>query len=85
MLSIGWVMFWKAIALACAGAALDYYRRRRTAYRAQGMELRPDKRGVYVPSDPYSRLEWWLRRAAWVLIPPFIAYGVWVNYVFLTS
>jgi hypothetical protein len=79
VLSIGWVMFWKAVVLAvlaiCGGLWQDYKARRKAA----GISLRFDKRRkTYVADDRLERFEVWARRIFWTLATLFVAYAVLV-------
>jgi len=64
MLSIGWVVFWKAVILGAWAGVLEVWGSKKARHRAKGIELRLNKKtGIYVPFDPYERVEHYARIA----------------------
>ena len=84
MLSIGWVMFWKAIVLAVWTALAERWRHYKKQRRAGGIELRYDeRRAVYY--DPIQRLESRVKLALWIASIPLGLYAALVLYLVLTA
>lgn len=63
MLSIGWVIFWKSIVVALWAALAEHWAEFRKRRAANGLQLKQNRRGVYVVSDWAARVENALRRA----------------------
>ena len=77
MLGIGWVMFWKAIAVSVAGAIAWQWDAFKTRRNGEGVVLRQDKRtGVYRPSDWPERFEKWCRRLIYFVAALFCTFSV---------
>ncbi len=84
MLSIGWVMFWKAVVVAVWVAIVERWQSARRKSRAAGVKLRLDpKTGTYVEHCPYARTELWLRRACWIVGVPLAIYAAVIVYAFV--
>lgn len=83
-MSIGWVMFWKAIVLGIWAGIVERWQSKKEAHRANGLELRYNpKTGSYEAYCPYTRAEQLGRRALWIVGVPFAIYTVVVLYFFL--
>ena len=63
MLSLGWVVFWKAVVVALFGAATEAWFDFRKKRAQQGLPLRQDENGVYVPYDWAEKVELAIRFA----------------------
>lgn len=85
MLSIGWVIFWKALIVTAWATAtarwLSYKKRRKEA----GLPLRKDRRGVYVVDDRLERYERIARRLFIGGLAIFILYGLVVVYLLVAT
>lgn len=70
-MSIGWVMFWKAVVLAIWAVAVERWQSAKEARREAGIELRFNKQtGLHEPYCPYSRAEKIGRRVLWIVGVP---------------
>jgi hypothetical protein len=85
MSHFAWVMFWKAVVVALWVAGLETWRASKARHREKGMELRQNRRGTYVPYDPYERAEWWAKRGAIAFAAVFIPYTLYVVYVLFSE
>jgi hypothetical protein len=84
VLSIGWVMFWKAVVIAVWIALVARYRAMKTRRREKGVTLVFDtRRGVYL--DPLERWEGRVKVAVYALGGLFCLYAAFVLYVILTA
>ena len=81
MLSIGWVMFGKAVVLAIWIAAVECWRSFKRRRIENGLPMRRNRDGVYVPDDRIERLEKWARRVSFTLLGAFILYGALMVYL----
>lgn len=83
-MSIGFVMFWKAVVLAIGGAALEWYRGFKRKRRGDGVVLHFNaRRGTY--SDPFITFERRLKAAAWVVGSLLAVYAAFVLWVLFTG
>ena len=80
-MSLGVVMFWKAVVLAVWVASLERWR----AYKAaKAVNLvRDPLTGRYVPDRRLERLETWARRIFWTLFALFVAFAVVVSLILI--
>lgn len=80
VMSIGFVMFWKAVALTIGALILEKYRGFKRKRRGNGALLRYNpRRRTY--SDPFITFERRLKAAAWVigsLLAVYTAFLLWV-------
>lgn len=60
MLSIGWVMFWKAFVVGNAAILTEKYEGYRVRQKALGIPLRQRSDGVFVADDRLGSLEFFL-------------------------
>lgn len=84
MLSIGWVMFWKAVVVAVWIALVVRYRAMKAKRREKGVTLVLDpRRGTYY--DPFERWEGRLKLAIFALGGLFLIYAAFVVYVLVSA
>ena len=78
-MSIGWVMFWKAIVLAVIATAGGLWQGYKAKRRAEGIPLRYDtRRRVYIPDNKLERFELWARRVFYVAAGAFFLFSLLV-------
>jgi hypothetical protein len=86
VLSIGWVMFWKALGLSVWAILAARWQAAKERRRAAGLELKLDRRtGIYTPHCPFTRAERIVSRTLWVVGVPLGLYAVLVVYLILGS
>lgn len=83
-MSIGWVIFWKAVVVAVWAAAFARYRAFKRKRKERGLPLRLDvRRGVYVVDDRLERFERNAKLAAYIFGGVFLGYTALMVYLFL--
>lgn len=85
MLSIGWVMFWKAVVLGLYAVARDTWAALKRKNIENGLRLKQNRHGVYVPDDRLQNIERWTRRIVKTGAVLVGAYAVFVFAVFFSS
>lgn len=69
-MSIGVVMFWKAVLLSLWTAWVARWRSMKRAEIERGLEMRPGKDGVFRPYSKLDELERIARKAFWAIFIP---------------
>ncbi len=81
-MSVGLVMFWKAVVLGIAGAIWELWVSFKRRHVERGLPMRQEKDGVY---RPYNWPEVWerrVRRSYWVGYAVFMIVGYSLVYVY---
>lgn len=86
MLSIGWVMFWKAVVIAVWAATCEAWSAFKAKRAANGIPLRLNKQtGVYTPDDWPQAVERYVKLAGDVAMYSLLALGAALSlYLYLT-
>lgn len=84
MLSLGWVMFWKALVVAAGSSVYGLWEAYKARRKAAGLPLRFDaRRGVYVVDDRLERYERRARIAFWIAFGAFNVFAAVAVALFL--
>lgn len=80
-MTIGWVMFFKALVLGIGAIFVEKYRRMRLRQRLDGIRLRPNETGVYVADDRLNTFERFLKDLrSWGFM---LVYAWWITLALL--
>lgn len=84
--SIGWVMFWKALVVTVWAVLVERWQAAKRKRQSSGIEMRYNKRSnTYVEYCPYQRAEKRLRLAVWIVGVPLALYALLAVYLLVTG